>query len=456
MIDTDDVGNPHGNIRLPFADEARKSVREWKFTAVGRRPADWAGRDLLQVGLRTDRRCWQYHALLKFKPSWLGENRPLASEQFHVLMNARIIHYLHCQRMLGVANLEDQFVTDRAWKTIRCRPTQAMFRIQDLPAKKQPRSCRMAQICPFCKERMARKLFRELAGVTSSSSCCLLVSFRSAPFGIEANCSENEASLHRQVLLSKLTSFKRIMRPLGGFYTLSFFPILEATPIWEADEMRFDAQRGLGLRLAAIAEVDSSQDECERRLMEFHSELCLQRSQEVDGPTLDRPIIARSDDPQTLRQLIFGSQSTGVVANCKSHPDHRAGMLGAFIYPPWIISSNQQIEACVRQSKHVRAFEKWGEWRKRAADRKPKRVCDWEPERLRRVKNGRRSRLKPINDRRKQSAQALFEQVVQQHQGIMTEAAEQRWGHVLLRRAFEAQSEVISISLAKKIVKSLK
>lgn len=453
-MDTDDLGNPDGNVRLDYAGQARDVVMSWHPTAVGKRPIDWAGRDLQQVSLRTDPRCVNYHALLKFKPTWLCDEGDFDLQERRALLNARIIHYLHCERIYPLSSNPDPFVQRRASAVVYCRPTQAMFEIPRCPPRDQPKSCRAREICPFCIERAAREVFEVIPAPSALSNHYLLCTLLCGPFGSD-DLDDGDCSRPKRLVNRELNLVRKHMRASGGVFVYTFLPSLAPNRIWQNDELQFSQQRGLLLRGAILAEIDAEEDACQDRWNSYLDEFRYRQSRSRNELTIVDKYLLPVTEREARRRLVFGSQSNFPEFVTFSGDTISRGLTGAFMYAPWIAASNAQIAACLRYSFRRRIFDLWGTWRTKA-NRKPKAISKVDREHKQRVRNKRRSRLKPLNDQRQQRSKLRIDEFIAVHRLVLAELMPRNPGRVQFRREFESRGVAVPDRVVRGVIDQLR
>jgi hypothetical protein len=158
----DDIGEPN-----PIA-----GTQEWAITAIGQRPIDHAGRDLLFGSLFRDPRPKGFHWYVRKPKGWMSDlvnHFPSLQDQQHALQMV-VLQFLHRRKLCDLlpearlsaesGSLDEYNLLRRLW---RCWPFGAQVEWQERGDRSERDVCGLAWLCPWCFARKVTALY-ELLG----------------------------------------------------------------------------------------------------------------------------------------------------------------------------------------------------------------------------------------------------------------------------------------------------
>ena len=156
-FDYDDYGEWNGLKIDDFSGAARSLIERFISKAYGRRPMDWAKRDLIYGSARRDRRNFQLQKLIKNKPAFLFPGtRHLPRNQATAVANYRSFMFIYYLRVLRIhASLQSQKLWEKTGRLLSCPPN--LFQVS---GGENFQNCDQARLCPFCLARAAESVYR--------------------------------------------------------------------------------------------------------------------------------------------------------------------------------------------------------------------------------------------------------------------------------------------------------
>lgn len=142
----------------PVAD-----VTRWHITALGNRPIDYIGRDLMFAAQIRDPRGKRFQRLSRKSEPWMEElvaHLPVAQQRQAV--EFVVLHYLHARQLHAAINaLHPQHEFQRILKDVRaCTPYGSLLERQTGDGKLV--ECKRYRFCPWCHARLVVELYEHL------------------------------------------------------------------------------------------------------------------------------------------------------------------------------------------------------------------------------------------------------------------------------------------------------
>jgi len=370
--DLDDVGQENGRIEIPFAWKARDRVCSYPVAAVGRRPKDYAQRDLLIGGWQKDGRCFRFRQLIKnMDPRFYVNTRNLRRADRDICARARAFQFMHTATLLGFAN--DLVGDERACRTLdsllRCPPT--LFAIEaDALKRSGHQTCKRIRLCPYCLSRKAVDLYDRLkVDYRRGTRKCLALLSVFIP--IDAPCvSASTEKVRERFKTDSRENLGRLFELVtehlgssGGLIVSDVGPNLTAQAQWNDGEIEIENSQELELHLAILSEVS------ENHFRDLANSLSLPeplltpfRQGEI---AIEPTVTIRHCGPgDALRSLLFGE------APSKLRGENVVD--GAFRFPPWHLASQYQWRQYLHATRGAQTFRFWGDWKERyATSREP-------------------------------------------------------------------------------------
>jgi hypothetical protein len=358
----DDLGDPDGMTYFEGAGEARQLVERWKIIAIGNRPIDHMGRDLLIASHQRDSRQKIFRRLCSRPPGWVGRRTlRIPDDRRDLACRVTVVHYLHCLRLCQLydhANDSQRCVIGRL---LRCWPIGILVDWRGPGRRFQHDVCGLARLCPFCFVRRVMALYDSLHTVLRPQAQDLFVLARlkvpdelfapSPQFALEQQCR----FVRHQIGAALLEQLKQLGAD-GGLVAFLVGPRLSRP--WYRNEMTSEPQAGFEFNLSVLGRIVRPTPELE--LLMRVGAPPLQTFGELDHAPLDVQYLALANR-QALRFLLFGS-SIGY-----SNHDGIENIVGAFAWPSWNLGDYGQWAPHHDATKGMRIFDRWGNWAHRVA-----------------------------------------------------------------------------------------
>ena len=430
----DDLGKDGGRYFHEQAAVAKQVIYNWGVEAVGRRPLDYAQRDLLAYPAFRDRRNWRFQELHSHPPTWMFNDMAGFSEHDRQqVVRLRVTWFDH---LLGMLELNQQLAGEYRHDlaaTFRCFPVGAKFVWRGSSQKRASDICRRVHQCPFCFARKATEVFKRINdGLRQDAIGRLFLSGHVRITEQEMRLSVEDAvsgnlAIERRELVNRLTDTARWVGATGGIVTLTCGPDQVLEPICEGTTLRFQKQRGIGFRAAILCDVPLNRNVA-RHIPEIRT------YEEGLGHRWNKGAVwkvVKVTSLNALRSEVFGTIDRE----------------GLFQWPSWSLcrDPNQwRQHADIMQG--ARLFEFWGDWR----DRFPKLPS---PSRrlgdavTRRGMMRSRSALQNVNRARDQARTERVDDLLTGLSELIEQAANDRRekvGRQRIEKFFQRQGKVIS------------
>jgi hypothetical protein len=445
----DDLGVCGGNTHLENIELARPIVEKWKVVAVGRRPIDHLGRDLLFGSIQRDRRLWRLRTMFKHKPYWMIHDfdGPSESDLLHVVR----CRSLHLEQLLHLARIEgdaDEIASEVIEKLRRCWPYTLEVRWEGPEERTSHDVCGLGRQCPFCFARQVVDLYSRLnSGPCRDSDDKLLalgiLSISDGQFDEDSRWlpPEDRFKFVRIEVGHYLKSFAQRIGIEGGVTSFQVGPQLYVRSGWHANERAIENQQGFQYTLAVLGEITSKADQFLRSISADRQGIVPPPNplQIAGEPLLPRWSCGRTRD---LRRMLVGT------APSYSRNTVPGGHIGAFTLQPWSLANYEQWRSHLDLSRNTRLFDVWGTWRGALpeADR-AKKAQGLINAPYRRGVYRRSIAFRSSNERRKTEANSRREALLEQVRPIYAEISEgrdRRPGRVQLQKSLGDRGITVS------------
>ena len=353
----DDFGTEDGHQFFKFSHEARQYARFWRPQAVGRRPMDWARRDLILGGARRGPENWPIRVLMKNRTPWLfsGTFRLEKSER-DIIARCRVFMFFHCLAVRRCFRLEHPLAQQRAQQLLSCCPRLFLLARQVHP---HVQTCGFAKQCPYCLSRLASRLYARISKklVRSADHVLVLAKVRIDVPSLAGNGDGNSAfSTLRNSTLEHMRAFSREIGSPAGLFTFQCAPQCQAPLRFRHDDLDVYGNRGFHVHAALLTQVPIDVFRDDRDSLASGSSglpQCFLSLTELGEPQV---VIEDDIGRDALRSLIFGEYPGN-----RNGAD-RDGYSGALAYHSWHLASPQQWQEHLLASNNQRAFTLLGDW----------------------------------------------------------------------------------------------
>lgn len=367
----DDLGIEGGDQFDEFGGFARQKVLSWQPKAVGKRPMDWAKRDLVYGRSRSDWRNWQLRSLLKNKPPYLfAGTSQLNDKDRKVVANSRAFQFVQYLKLFRLCNeLEQDPVLLKIQSLLACPP--ALFEVRK--QGRLLRNCELGHLCPFCVSRKAAVVCEHIRSFLPQAFPTVL-SKVSISKKLPLNWERGLAKSEKSIAFGKLKKVATEMGGDGGLLTFQVAPVRQEIPrVGNGEVLGVSEETALNFHASLVTEV--SQDFVQRncRHPENLSIHDLSKPEELSGYNANLVVaVANSPIPRSidgLRYLLFGKTSH-VCDNSGESPIN-----GAFANHQLHLANLNQWRSAELWTRNMKLYQYFGTW-KPSKPNEPKKLVN--------------------------------------------------------------------------------
>jgi hypothetical protein len=356
----DALGKSDGRQFSEFSNHAKFLTAIQGVAAVGKRPEDWAKRDLLVSASGDDRRNWSFKQLIANNSTFLNQNYDVVKDikDERIVRSSRAFDYMHRRYLLSILdktieNTPEQKVLNHA---IVC-PT-SLYQTNDvIPHKinstRRQNVCLNAWVCPHCYARTLVKAFH-LCKTTIPQSNAYALTLISDETPICLNNIESFNDAYRTLRI-KVIEIARLMGAKSGILALQVAPLRQQKLIWTCNEAITEEMDFLTLRVATMAVIPTTGESLSQLLTFTESQSQIQG---LDGEQLQIDLEKTSSEWVIRMMLVAKSERRSTLHNLSNNN------YGLFYWPPiWLCSQEQWINR-YWMTKGKKSFQRWGKWAK--------------------------------------------------------------------------------------------
>ena len=348
----------------PVETDPQAATVAWRIKAVGRRPRDYMGRDLLIGSWQRDLRFRRFRRHFKDMPEWVLEmTSSVPHDRRHQAVKLLLVQYEHRQHLATLMEQADGLDLRRLQRIWRCPP----YGMQHTRAGDQSRgvfrTCDLQRQCPWCVARCAIELYDRLeAGPWQSPGdrLLVLVTLKLDDQELsEAGYSPDDRirSVRRDASV-QLPKFADAIGVDGGIITYLIGPRRFSETEWSGGEVVGPQYfRGYDYFITVLGEVGQRRDLLRQHVAPNRRI----RSHELDcisiGSKTIWPRVHIRSGYAALRQLLIGTSLR--------HPsNHELGDgCGALFVPSWPLADFDQWQAHADRARGLPIYTFFGSWR---------------------------------------------------------------------------------------------
>ena len=324
---------------------------------IGRRPSQWAMRELLPGATGDDPRCWFYRLNLKNDASFLNQkaDRISADGDWATIREARAFDNMNRHFLFGLLDkLPDESAEWKAaaraavcrtclYKTHSLIPHEFSF-VRD------PQVCQNGWCCAYCYARLFGNQFEETTSLLKDAQPEFIALFSQADLiGLSDKASVDRL---RKQIRTELLGVAKSAGCNGGIWTQQISPALSDHATWSGNQIRTFQYEALEFRMAVLGVVPRSRDNLERvRNFDRHRQI-LTLPTEID--------IQQFDVRRSLRAFMVKARSMS-----RAKVQLQENTRGLFYWPPMSISAPNQWVSRFYLLRNQPAARHWGSWHKK-------------------------------------------------------------------------------------------
>ena len=335
----------------------------WPIVAVGRRPRDFMGRDLIIGSCQRDLRLRRFRRHFNGLPDWATEMTHSVPrdrrQQATQLLVFQYEHRCHLAKLMEQAEDLDLRRLQRIW---RCPPYGMQHEWAGEQNSDVFRTCDLQRQCPWCQARMAMQLHDRIeSGAWQDPSDRLLVQatlrFDDQDLNEAGFARESRIRTVRRNTASQFLKFADSIGIDGGLLTYLIGPRRFAENEWDGGEVTGPRYwRGYDYFLSVLGEVGER-----RHLLRQHVAEASESTHELAGVSIGSktfwPDVRVRSGHRALRQLLIGTSLRRPSNN--ELGDGR----GALFVPSWPLADFDQWQTHAEQTRGLPIFTFFGSWR---------------------------------------------------------------------------------------------
>ena len=350
----DALGESGGKRLSEHATKAKYNTALQDVKSVGGRTVDWIKRDLLIGGTGDDRRNWPQRKLLKNDASFLVQSydRLKSSAEKRTVREARAFDYLNRRHQLAMLGSMEYGSNDyRAAACASVCPTR-LYRTStliphDWSFVRNLNVCMNSWVCPHCYARLMVEKF-QIARRRLREHRTSYIALLSEECNIALDNKELCKSL-RESMRESLLSTAKELGGTGGLWTVQLGPILEQKHHWDPNEVHYENEEELVLRVSLMAFIPEE-------LLSLTKLKAFKTGAHAipEGTWLD---IVSAGEIGALRAVMVKSRNISTASVQLEHNSH-----GLFCWPTMTLCSPQQWHSRFLMTRYQQSARAWGDW----------------------------------------------------------------------------------------------